>query len=100
MYQILLFRSTVSKNILNSYLHGKEQKEIFRTERFLDQSKKLSDTISKIAFSEPVDASKKSSTSNIPSNELNVKVVAEARKLMDIARSRGIQSQKFYNMIY
>ena len=37
-----------------------------------------------------MDASKKSSTSNISSSELNVKEVAEAQKLIDIAKSRGI----------
>ena len=54
--------STAAKKVLNCYLHGKEQYEIFRPERFLDQSKNLSDTIHKIAFPKPVDASKKSST--------------------------------------
>ena len=44
----------------------------------------------KTAFPKPVDASKKSSTSNILSSELNIKQVAEAQKLIDIARSRGI----------
>ena len=53
--------STATNKILNCYLHGKEQYEIFRTERFLDQSKKLSDTIHKIAFPKPVDASRKCS---------------------------------------
>ena len=56
---------TVTKKILTSYLHGEEQYEIFRTERFLDQSNKLSDTIHKIAFPKPADALKKSSISNI-----------------------------------
>ena len=35
-------------------------------------------------------ALKKYQTSNIPSSELNVKEVAEARRLIDIARNRGI----------
>ena len=33
--------STATNNILNCYLQGKEQYEIFRTEHFIDQSKKL-----------------------------------------------------------
>ena len=33
--------STATSNILNCYLQGKEQYEIFRTEHFIDQSKKL-----------------------------------------------------------
>ena len=74
--------STATNMILNCYLPGKEQCEIFRTECFLDLSKKLSDTIHKIAFPKPLDASKKSSASNIPSSELNVKeeAVKESRR--------------------
>ena len=82
--------SAATNKVLSCYIHGKEQHEIFRTQRFLDQSKKLFDMIHKIAFPKSVDASKKSSTSNVPSSELNVKEVAEAQKLIDIARSRGI----------
>ena len=82
--------STATNKILSCYIHGKDQYEISRTQRFLDQSKKLFDMIHKIAFPKPVDASKKSSTSNIPSSELNIKQVAEAQKLIYIARSRGI----------
>ena len=48
--------STATNMILNCYLHRKEQCEIFRTERFLDQSKNLSDTIHKIVFPKPVNA--------------------------------------------
>ena len=44
---------TATNKILHCYLHGKEQ-----TESFLDQSKKLSGTIHKIAFPKPVDTSK------------------------------------------
>ena len=33
--------STATNNTLNCYLQGKEQYEIFRTEHFIDQSKKL-----------------------------------------------------------
>ena len=59
--------STVTKKILNCYLDGKEQYGIFRTDRFRDQSKKLSDTIRKISFPKPADTSRKSSTSKISS---------------------------------
>ena len=93
--------STATNKILSCYIHGKDQYEISRTQRFLDQSKKLFDMIHKIAFPKPVDASKKSSTSNVPSNELNVKEVTEAQKLIDIARSRGITMSEIlqYNLL-
>ena len=93
--------STATNKMLNCYLHEKEQYEIFRTERFLDQSKKLPDTIHKISFPKPVDVSRKSSTSNIPSSELNVKEVAEAQKLIDTARSRGTTMSEIlqYNLL-
>ena len=85
LYQVLLFyQQILASKILNCYLHGKEQYEILRTVRFLDQSKKLFDMIHKISFPKPGDALKRSSTSNIPSKELNVKEVAEDQKLIDI----------------
>ena len=56
-------RSTISsadtKKVLNCYIHGNEQQDIFRTERCLDKLKKLSETMQKITSPKPVDASKK-----------------------------------------
>ena len=83
----LTISSVDTKKVLNCYIHGKEQYRIFRNERYIDQSKQLNDTIHKIAFPKPVDALKKSPKSNAVANSLNVKEIAEAQKLIDIARS-------------
>ena len=40
--------STATNKILNCYLHEKESNEIFQTERFPDQFKRLSDTCAKL----------------------------------------------------
>ena len=63
-------------------LYGKKQYGIFWTEHFLDWSKNLSDMVHKIALPKPVKSLKKSFTSNIPSNELNVKKGTEAQNWM------------------
>ena len=59
-------------------LYGKKQYGIFWTEHFLDWS----DMVHKIALPKPVKSLKKSFTSNIPSNELNVNKGTEAQNWM------------------
>ena len=71
--------STFTKRTLNCYYTEKSNIGIFWTEHLLDWSKNLSDTVSKIDLPKPVKSSKKSFTSNIPSNGLNVKKGTEAQ---------------------
>ena len=82
--------SAVSECLINFYKHGEELYKSFRNERFVEKSRKLSDTIKKVNLPEFVPKPKeKTERKHIKSDAL-VKELSYVQKNIDIARVRGI----------
>ena len=78
----------VSERFIHFYKHGSEGYDLFRNERFVVKTRKLSDTIKKVnlpLFIEIPTAEKKQQNS-----DALVKELSNVQKNIDIARGRGI----------
>ena len=82
--------SAVSECLINFYNHGKELYETFRNERFVEKSRKLSDTIKKVNLPKFVPKPKEKTERKQIKSDTLVKELSYVQKNVDIARVRGI----------
>ena len=84
-----IFSDIIVQKYFNVFCDNLQQYKIFREERYIQKIKKLSDTIKKYNFPNlghifKSDSQQKKSSSN------TTKEIAQAQKIIDIARSHGI----------
>ena len=84
-----IFSDIIVQKFLNVFCDGLQQYKIFREERYIQKIKKLSDTIKKYNFPNLGHISKSDSKQKKSSSN-TTKEIAQAQKIIDVARSRGI----------
>ena len=79
-----------SKRLLNYFEDGKQRYKVFREESYVNKSKKLSDTITKVNLPKFDGKDQKQKKESKPV----LKKVGDAQKQIDIARARGISMKE------